>query len=176
MDMDDIIRTPPCIIILELTELDHDARKICELLSREYALPPQTALVALVSENTMGQTILEYYFADFIKFPYEIAELGFRLRRELYRCNQETAGDTINIGDLSISRSECEVKIDGQLVILTYKEYELLKYLITHSDRVCTREGLLASIWGENVISGSRTVDVHISRSGPRLAVSLVLI
>lgn len=161
---DDIIRMPPCIIILELTLFDHDAFAICELLSGDDFLPPETALIALVSENTMGQIPLDDRFADFIKFPYDIAELDFRLRRIMYLLHQGSVRDIISIGNLFISPSRCEVKIEGQPVVLTFREYQLLKHLIVHNDHVSTCEELLASIWGNNVIDGSRTVDVHIRR------------
>lgn len=161
---DDTIPMSPCIIVLELTVADHDALSICELLSGDDFLPPETALVALVTENTMGQIPLDDRFADFIKFPYDIAELGLRLQRLIYLLQQGPVRDIISIGNLSISPSRCEVKKDGQPVTLTFREYQLLKYLMIHNDHVSTREELLASIWGNNVIDGSRTVDVHIRR------------
>lgn len=164
IDTDDIFRKPSCIIILELTVIDHDALSVCELLSHEDILPPETALVALISENTMGQIPLGYKFADVIKYPYDIAELGFRLRRVIYLHRQESAEDTIRIGNLSFSPSKCEIKIKGQPIVLTHKEYKLIKYLITHHDHVSTRKVLLTNIWGDDVINGSRTVDVHIHR------------
>jgi len=161
---DDIIQILPCIIILELTLIDHDALSIFEFLLRHDDLQTETALVALVSENTMEQISLDDKFADFIKFPYDIAELGFRLRHLICPLQKGLAGNTIGIGSLSISPSEYEVMIDKKPVVLTYKEYELLKYLVIHNDRVSTREELLNSVWGENATNGSRTVDVHISR------------
>lgn len=164
VDMEDITRKPPHIIMLGLTVLDHDALSACELLLREDILPPETALVALVSENTMGQIPLDYRFADIIKVPYEIAELGFRLRRVIHLYHQEPDGDTIRIGNLSISPSRYEVKVNGQPVVLSHTEYKLLKYLIIHPNHVFTREALIASIWRNNVVSDSRTVDVHIRR------------
>jgi DNA-binding response OmpR family regulator len=164
VDTDDIIQTSPGIILLDLTIYDHDALSVCELLSREGILPPEIALVALVTENAMGKIPLDYKFADIIRFPYDIAELGFRLRRVMHLYHQESTRDTIRIGNLSISPSRYEVKVDGQPVVLRLKEYELLKYLVTHHDCVSTRKALLTSIWGDNVVSDSRTVDVHIRR------------
>ena len=164
VDIDDIARILPAVILLELTVCDYDALAVCDLLLNKETLPSGIALVAIVSENTMGQIPLDYNFADIIKYPYDITEFGFRLRRVLHLHHQENAGDTISIGNLSISPSRYEVKVDGQPVVLSHKEYELFKYLITHPDRVFTREVLLSSIWGYQQVSGTRTVDVHIRR------------
>ena len=164
VDTEDIAQTPPSIILLELTLCDHAALSTCELLLHEDTLPAETSLVALVSKNTMNQIPMDYEFVDVIKFPYDIAELSFRLRRVIHLYHQKSARDAIRIGKLSISPSRYEVKVDGQTVVLSQKEYELFKYLITHPNRVFTREALLTSIWGYNQVSDSRTVDVHIRR------------
>ena len=158
------IKKPLGAVLLELTVYDHDAISVYELLSREEILPPKTALVGLVSETVMGQIPVDYKFTDIIRFPYKIAELGLRMHRAIYLYHHEFAKDTIRVGNLSISPSRYEVKVNGQPIVLSHKEYELLKYLITHPNNVFTREKLLASIWGDNVIDGSRTVDVHIRR------------
>jgi DNA-binding response OmpR family regulator len=160
----DIFKKPTDVILVDLTMCDQDALLVCELLLREGVLPPETALVALLSEATIGQIPMDYKFADIIKLPYDIAEFGFRLRRVVYLNHREFAGDTIRIGNLSISPSRYEVKVGGQPAALSHKEYELFKYLITHPNRVFTRENLLTSIWGRNPESSSRTVDVHIRR------------
>jgi len=146
VDTDGIARMTPAVILLELTVCDYAALSVCERLLHEETLPRETALVGLVSEYTMAQIPLEYQFADIIKCPYDIAEFGFRLRRVIHLYHQESASDTICIGNLSLSPSRYEVKVDGQPVILSHKEYELFKYLVTHPNRVFTREALLASI------------------------------
>lgn len=164
VNSDDIIQMSPSIIMLILTVLDNDALSACDLLTHENFVLPETALIGVVSENTMGRTLLNYKFADFIKFPYINTELGFRLQRALNLYHLESTTDTIRIGNVTVSLSTCEVKLDGRPVILTYKEFTLLKYLITHNDRVSTREVLLSDLWDDDVINGSRTVDVHIRR------------
>ena len=60
-------------------------------------------------------------------------------------------------------------RIRGQIIDLTYKEFELLKYLALNQGRVLTREVLLDEVWGEDYIGGSRTVDVHIRRLRAKL-------
>ena len=60
-------------------------------------------------------------------------------------------------------------RLRGQIIDLTYKEFELLKYLAANQGRVLTRETLLDEVWGEDYIGGSRTVDVHVRRLRAKL-------
>jgi DNA-binding response OmpR family regulator len=164
IDMDKIATKNPHILMLELTEWNGASVSACKLLLRRGILPAGTALVALVSEDVMGNIPLEYEFADIIKFPYSITELGFRFRRLVYRFRDRPGKDTIEFGDLPMSLANYEVEIARQPVLLSLKEYELLKYLITNPNRVLKREELLIGVWGYDLFSGSRTVDVHIRR------------
>jgi len=160
----DFIQNPPSVIMLDLTESDRDAISVCEVLLRDDFLPSETALVAVLSDNTIGRIPLDYNFTDIIKFPWDISELSFRLRRVIHLCHRDAAEDTIHIGEMTLSPSRYEVKVDGNRVDLSHKEYELLKFLVTHPNRVFTREQLLSSVWGDGLESDSRTVDVHIRR------------
>ena len=164
VNVDDIYYQYPDIVLIDLTVVDHDAYKACDLLATEGALPQNTALTALVSESSMGQVPMAYIFNEIISYPYDLTELGFRLRRIVSRNLQEAKDDTIRIGDISLSPSRYQVKVDGSPIVFSYKEYQLFKYLITHQDRVFTREKLLENIWGETLVNGVRTVDVHIRR------------
>jgi two-component system alkaline phosphatase synthesis response regulator PhoP len=157
-------KPPVDVVLIDLTVYDRGVLSVCELLLREETLPPETGLIALVSETSMGQIPLDYKFADVVRFPYDIAELSFRLRRVTHLHRRDFAKDTIRIGGLSLSPSRYEVKVDGHPVVMSHKEYELFKFLITHPNRVFTREKLLTSIWGHNLMGGGRTIDVHIRR------------
>ena len=161
IDTNGILLSHPDIVVLDLTIWDRYSRETCELLLRKVILPTETPLVALVSENTMGLIPLNYNFADTLRSPYDITELGFRLRRLVY-IYMEHFKDTINIGNLSLSPSRYEVKVDGQSVALRQREFELLKYLVTHPNRVFSREELITGIRG--VVDNRRTIDVHICR------------
>jgi two-component system alkaline phosphatase synthesis response regulator PhoP len=70
----------------------------------------------------------------------------------------------IKCGDLVIDIAKYEVSIGGKLLALTFKEYELLKFLAKNRGRVFTRETLLNEVWGYDYYGGDRTVDVHIRR------------
>ena len=72
--------------------------------------------------------------------------------------------DIIRCGDLVIDSVKCEVSLSGKPIILTFKEYQLLKFLASNKGKVFTREALLNKVWGWDYYGGDRTVDVHIRR------------
>ena len=71
--------------------------------------------------------------------------------------------------DLVLDLGNYKVFVAGQLVTLTYKEYELLRFLAQNKDKVFTREALLNRVWGYDYYGGARTVDVHIRRLRSKL-------
>ena len=101
---------------------------------------------------------------DFVVRPFDLSELLARIGRILKRTNNAGNQDSIRCGDLVIDVAKCEVSVNGRLVVLTFKEYELLKSLIRHKGKVFTREALLNEVWGYDYYGGDRTVDVHIRR------------
>lgn len=163
-DTDSILQLHPDVILLDLTVGDWNSIIIDKLLMYDKKLPEEIAFVLLVSENSIDKLPLDYRFADIVRTPYDINELGYRIRRMIHLHHQESSDNNIHVGNLSISFSQYEVKVNDQPIFLRFREYELFKYLITHPNRVFTRQEMLANIWGPNVMSDSRTVDVHIHR------------
>ena len=100
---------------------------------------------------------------DFIVKPCDTRELVTRAKRLLHR-NADSNAELIRYGDLSIDTARCEVTVDGHRKILTFKEYELLKFLASNPGRVFTRDTLLDRVWGHDYFGGDRTVDVHVRR------------
>ena len=111
---------------------------------------------------------------DFLVAPFEPELLETRLRFVLKRLNHLPPGTGIQVGSLSIDPDRYEVTLEGEPLELTYKEFELVKFLATHPGRVYGRDQLLNQVWGYDFIGGTRTVDVHIRRLraklGPRYA------
>ncbi len=101
---------------------------------------------------------------DFLIRPYNIKELVLRIDRLLHRNGTTGNGEQIRCGCLIIDTARCEVIIEGKLAELTFKEYELLKFLASNRGRVFSREALLNRVWGYDYYGGDRTVDVHIRR------------
>ena len=101
--------------------------------------------------------------------PFSVAELEVRVAR----ATQDIVGteDTslVKAGPLELNLAKYQVTIDGQSVGFAYMEYELLKFLMTHPNRVFSREALLKRVWGYDYYGGARTVDVHIRRVRAKL-------
>jgi two-component system alkaline phosphatase synthesis response regulator PhoP len=101
---------------------------------------------------------------DFIVGPYDFRELKMRIDRLLKKAVGTDSPEQIKGDGLMIDLATCEVIVNGSVVELTFKEYELLKLLASNKGRVFTREALLNSIWGYDYYGGDRTVDVHVRR------------
>ena len=100
------------------------------------------------------------------------AEIDARLRLLVGRrggmASQESAGK-VSLGELVIDEGTYTARLRGRPLDLTYKEFELLKYLAQHAGRVFTRAQLLQEVWGYDFFGGTRTVDVHVRRLRAKL-------
>jgi len=161
---ENFINNSPDIVIIDLTVYDSDELTTFKRVISEDNVPAGISLVALVSGKSLLHIPMDYEFDDIITYPYETSELSYRLRRLRHLNHRELTEDTQHIGNLSISPSRYEVKVDGQSVSFSHKEYELFKFLFTHPGHVFTREELFVTIWGNRNLGESRTVDVHIRR------------
>lgn len=101
---------------------------------------------------------------DFVARPCDSRELILRINRLLRRTENAESEELIKRNGLTIDLATCEVTVDGRIVELTFKEYEMLKLLAGNPGRVYTRESLLDKIWGYDYFGGDRTVDVHVRR------------
>jgi len=79
------------------------------------------------------------------------------------------AGDTIRLGPLALDEASFQVTLSGKPLDLTFKEFELLRYLASRPGRVFTRPALLREVWGYDFYGGTRTVDVHVRRLRSKL-------
>jgi DNA-binding response OmpR family regulator len=122
--------------------------------------------------------------ADLDRFPWaELAdellypgapEAEIRLRLELLRRRAGTGeGSTVRLGPIALDVDSYQVTAQGRPLDLTYKEFELLRYLAERPGRVFTRPGLLREVWGYDFYGGTRTVDVHIRRLRAKLGPEL---
>lgn len=120
--------------------------------------------ILLVAEDTLEGAVPGVGMVDFIVEPIRLDELDIRLKALLKRVSTTHLKEVIRLGDLTIDLAEYEVSLNGDAVYLTLKEFELLRFLATHPDRVYRREELLSQVWGYDYYGGTRTVDVHIRR------------
>lgn len=122
----------------------------------------QIPLIALVSGQKLNG--LDSNIDDFVVKPWEPNEVTVRIKRILREKESIDGEDIIRCGDLVIDSAKCEVSLSGKPIMLTFKEYQLLKFLASNKGKVFTRESLLNKVWGWDYYGGDRTVDVHIRR------------
>jgi DNA-binding response OmpR family regulator len=101
--------------------------------------------------------------------PFTIPELEVRVARATQDLGGPDESSVVRAGPLELNLATYQVTIDGASVGFAYMEYELLKFLMTHPNRVFSREALLKRVWGYDYYGGARTVDVHIRRVRAKL-------
>jgi len=154
-----IIKQSPDLILAEMDSLA-EAKGISQLLPSERRPP----IIALVHSKQLNNVNGCPDIDDFITLPYDMAELVLRIKRLIQKNDNASGDELISCGDLVIDSAKCEVSVGDKPVILTFKEYQLLKFLASNRGRVFSREALLNSVWGYDYYGGDRTVDVHIRR------------
>ncbi len=145
------------------------ARSTCRLLAA-MDLPVPTVLV--LTEGGLTAVTHEWGAADVVLAQASPAEVEARLRLAVERARHGSVDDApeeISAGDLTIDAGGYTARLRGHPIDLTYKEFELLKYLVQHPGRVFTRAQLLQEVWGYDYYGGTRTVDVHVRRLRAKL-------
>lgn len=144
------------------------ARGLCRLLGTTGTVP----VVAVLNEGGLVAVNHEWGLDEILLPGTGPAEIDARLRLLVGRCggaaSQENAGK-ISLGELVIDEGTYTARLRGRPLDLTYKEFELLKYLSQHAGRVFTRAQLLQEVWGYDFFGGTRTVDVHVRRLRAKL-------
>jgi DNA-binding response OmpR family regulator len=153
------------VVAIDGAALGSDMRSLPQRLKEKTRLP----VVTLLSNDSLDVLEDAADVDDFVMEPWNANEVTARVRRILQRKMAEENKDLIKCGDVAIDLARCEVVYRGRLVELTFKEYELLKFLVTNKGRVFSRESLLNSVWGYDYFGGDRTVDVHIRRLRSKL-------
>ena len=157
----------PDLLILDLMLPGIDGLEICRLLRRD----PSTAQVAIIMLTAKAEEVdrivgLEMGADDYIVKPFSPRELVARVKAVFRRGREQTESGIKQVGDLEVDEAKHQVRVKGQLVELTVKEFDLLCALMKVKGRVLNRDQILETVWGySNAIDiESRTVDVHIRR------------
>lgn len=107
--------------------------------------------------------------SDFVARAASAAELGARARALLWPGEEVDSDDIIRVDDLTLNLATYQAQVAGEPVEFTYLEYALFAFLVTHPNRVYSREVLLSRVWGTDYFGGARTVDVHVRRVRAKL-------
>jgi two-component system alkaline phosphatase synthesis response regulator PhoP len=124
-------------------------------------------IVLLTARTSEGDRVsgLDGGADDYIVKPFSVMELGARLRALFRRLGDEPDGGSprqLAFSDFTVNHDTREVRKNGALIDLTFKEYELLRSLLGARDRIIPREELLNTVWGGEFVGESRTLDMHI--------------
>ncbi len=111
--------------------------------------------------------------SDFVVHGASAAECAARIRQLLWPGNESSSSDYITVDDMTINLATYQVKVADEPLDLTYLEYALLAFLVTHPGRTYSRDALLRRVWGFDYYGGSRTVDVHVRRVRAKLGPDL---
>ena len=179
--MPQIKRESPDLVVLDLMLPGLDGLQVCKAIRADAntAAIPVIMLTAKAEESDriVG---LELGADDYITKPFSPNEVVARVRALLRRANRAApANSRLTYGGLSVDVDRHVVKIDGDEVKLTAKEFLLLQYLMLHRGRVLSRDLLLSDVWGYTYTGGTRTVDVHVRRlreKVPMLADTIVTV
>lgn len=157
------------IIILDIMLPEIDGWTVCREIRKSSDIP----IILLTARGEEFDKLFGFELGadDYIVKPFSPRELVARVKALLRRAenrNSETT-DIIDLGDISINTLSREIKVDGNTISFTNKEYELLLFLATNQNIVFTREQLLLKVWGYDQYGDPRTVDTHIKRIREKL-------
>ncbi len=156
-----------------LVDARHDlagARSFCRLLHTTGVNAP---VLGIFTAGGLVALSADWQLADLLLDTAGPAEVDARLRWAVARAVDAAAATdpVVTAGDLSIDEETYSARLRGRVLDLTYKEFELLKYLAQHPGRVFSRAQLLQEVWGYDYFGGTRTVDVHVRRLRAKLGV-----
>lgn len=151
----------PDLILLDIMLPGKNGYDICKELRMEGT---KTPIIMLTAKNEEIDKVLGLEFGadDYVSKPFGVRELMARIKAVLRRAEHSEGGREIVAGDLTIDIERHEVRIGGESIDLTLKEFDLLRTLAENKGRVLTRDQLLDKVWGFDYIGETRTVDVHI--------------
>jgi len=164
--MPQIKREAPDLVVLDLMLPGLDGLQVCRAI-RADANTAGIPIIMLTAKAEESDRIvgLELGADDYITKPFSPNEVVARVRALLRRAHRAApANSRLTYGGLSVDVDRHVVKIDGNEVKLTAKEFLLLQYLMLHRGRVLSRDLLLSDVWGYSYTGGTRTVDVHVRR------------
>jgi len=166
-----MVHAPPADAVLVDGRRDlAAARSLCQILRTTGLSCP---LILVLTEGGMAAVAADWGADDVLLDTAGPAEVDARLRLAAGRATADEDDDThvseIRAGDLVVEEETYTARLRGRVLDLTYKEFELLKYLAQHPGRVLSRAQLLQEVWGYDYFGGTRTVDVHVRRLRAKL-------
>ena len=156
----------PHLIIMDVMMPEMDGMEACENIRKIPELS-QTIITFLTARSEDYSQVAGFDAGadDYITKPIKPKVLVSKVKALLRRLkDEEAASDSLNVGGIEINREEYKIHKDGEEIILPRKEFELFYLLASKPGKVFKREEILDKVWGNEVVVGGRTIDVHIRK------------
>ncbi len=166
--VEELVPIHPDVVLIDATGDPASAEDAARALSAawEIGLPP---VIVILEDSGVARFRLDRGVDDFLLVTSSSAEISARLAMAYRRAGHGDEAAVLKVGDLTVNPENYQVYVRGRPLDLTYKEFELLKFLAQRPGRVCDRDLLLREVWGYDYFGGTRTVDVHIRRLRAKL-------
>lgn len=160
----------PELILLDIMLPGEDGITVLKRLRAASATANIPVIMATAKGSEFDKVIgLDTGADDYLVKPFGMMEMVARIKAVMRRTAPKT-DQVLTCGDIVLDETRHIVTVDGKQVVLTLKEYELLKLLMENAGQVFTRDILLSRIWGQDYLGETRTVDVHIGTLRTKLA------
>jgi DNA-binding response OmpR family regulator len=166
-----LLDAPDCDAVL--VDGRHDLARVRALTRLIRTTGTDVPVILVLTEGGLAVVTADWGVDDVVLSSVSPAEFEARLRLAIGRLEASSADDPeahlIRTGGVTVDEATYTAKLNGRMLDLTFKEFELLKYLAQHPGRVFTRQQLLQEVWGYDYFGGTRTVDVHVRRLRAKL-------
>lgn len=155
----------PQLVILDVMMPEMDGIEACELIRKDPNL--KDVVITFLTARGEDYSQVAGFDAgadDYITKPIKPKVLVSKVKALLRRFKEEDVKNTVKIGNLVINRDEYKIVLKGKEIILPRKEFELLSLLASKPGKVFKRDEILDKVWGNEVVVGGRTIDVHIRK------------
>ena len=153
----------PELIVLDIMLPGKDGVEVL----KEIRQSPETRKIPVIMATAKGTEMdkiqgLDTGADDYLVKPFGVMEMVSRIKAVLRRCESDEKEEVLSIGEITLSDKEHLVTVNGEKVVLTFKEFEILKLFMSNPGIVFSRDKLLSEVWGIDYLGESRTVDMHI--------------
>ena len=153
----------PELIVLDIMLPGKDGVEVL----KEIRNNPETRKIPVIMATAKGTEMdkiqgLDTGADDYLVKPFGVMEMVSRIKAVLRRCEPDGKEEVLSIGEITLSDKEHLVTVNGEKVVLTFKEFEILKLFMQSPGIVFSRDKLLSEVWGIDYLGESRTVDMHI--------------
>ena len=153
----------PELIVLDIMLPGRDGVDVL----KEIRSNPETRKIPVIMATAKGTEMdkiqgLDTGADDYLVKPFGVMEMVSRIKAILRRCEPDKKDEILSVAEIKLSDKEHLVTVNGEKVVLTFKEFEILKLFMSNPGIVFSRDKLLSEVWGMDYLGESRTVDMHI--------------